>query len=335
VSFGDVDNPFRTVSGWLKGALHTHTSESDGIQTPADVARAYRELGFHFVVFTDHGKVTRLDPSAPAGRGHADRSGRDIPDGKRGNPEMVTMASGLCSRPAGTPGDFLVLPGIELGLRRLNPDKYWHFIGVDIAEAPASDLGSPVEIHEYLRAKSRFCVLSHPYWSQLTGADLAQFEGLASVEVWNTGCELEVGRGYAEYQWDWCLGAGRRLTGVAVDDSHGLDDIGKGWVMVNAPEVSARAIVGALSRGGFYSSCGPEIRDIRLDERTIRVETSPCRSISFVADTQQGALLLAPDKTGITSGVYEFHGPEKYVRVQCVDAQGRHAWSNPFYPGRP
>lgn len=324
----DGNNPFRAVSGWLKGALHTHTSESDGIQTPADVARAYRELGFHFVVFTDHDKVTRIAPSG----GRADRSVRDVPAGRRGNPEMVTMSSGLCSRPAGTPGDFLVLTGIELGLKRRNPDKYWHFIGVDIAETPASGLDSPIDIHEYLRAKSRFCVLSHPYWSQLTGADLAQLEGLASVEVWNTGCELEVGRGCSEYQWDWCLGAGRRVMGVAVDDSHGLDDIGGGWVMVNAAELSAHAIVTALARGGFYSSCGPQIRDIRLDERAIRVETSPCRSISFIADTQQGALLVAPDKHGITSGVYEFRGPEKYVRIQCVDAQGRHAWSNPFYP---
>jgi len=328
----DVDNPFRAVSGWLKGALHTHTSESDGIQSPADVVSAYRERGFHFVVFTDHDKVTRLDPSAQAGRGRAGRSARDVPAGRRGNPEMVTMASGLCSRPAAAPGDFLVLPGIELGLKRANPDKYWHFIGVDISDPPISELGSPVEIHDYLRAKSRFCVLSHPYWSQLTGADLAQLEGLASVEVWNTGCELEVGRGCAEYPWDWCLAAGRKVTGVAVDDSHGLDDVGGGWVMVNAPELSAHAILTALARGCFYSSCGPEIRDIRLDERAIRVETSPCRSISFIADTQQGAFVAAGKTGKITSAVYELRGPEIYVRVQCVDARGRKAWSNPFYP---
>jgi len=319
MSVGDVDNPFRESGRWLKGALHTHTSESDGILSPADVVRAYRELGFHFVVFTDHGKVTRFD---------------------------------------GSSGDFLTLPGIELGLRRLTPDKYWHFIGVDAVDAPTSELDSPVDIYEYVRAKSRFCVLAHPYWSQLTGTDLTMLEGLASLEVWNTGCEIEIGRGYAEYEWDWCLSAGRRMTGVAVDDSHGLDDLGKGWVLVKAAELSADAILRALSRGCFYSSCGPEIRDIRLGggpqtqwsalgdpERCIHVTTSPCRSISFISDAQQGALVTGDPKREksrwgtpaegggeITSAAYVFKGREKYVRVQCVDGHGRKAWSNPFYP---
>lgn len=38
----------------LKGALHTHTTCSDGELTPLDVLRVYRDLGFDFVALTDH-----------------------------------------------------------------------------------------------------------------------------------------------------------------------------------------------------------------------------------------------------------------------------------------
>lgn len=38
----------------LRGNLHTHSTLSDGQLTPEEVVRAYRELGYDFVAFTDH-----------------------------------------------------------------------------------------------------------------------------------------------------------------------------------------------------------------------------------------------------------------------------------------
>lgn len=38
----------------LKGNLHTHTTLSDGIMSPAEVVTRYREAGYDFVAFTDH-----------------------------------------------------------------------------------------------------------------------------------------------------------------------------------------------------------------------------------------------------------------------------------------
>ena len=38
----------------LKGALHTHTTCSDGELTPLEILRVYRDLGFDFVALTDH-----------------------------------------------------------------------------------------------------------------------------------------------------------------------------------------------------------------------------------------------------------------------------------------
>ena len=38
----------------LKGALHVHTTCSDGELTPQEAANAYEERGFDFIAFTDH-----------------------------------------------------------------------------------------------------------------------------------------------------------------------------------------------------------------------------------------------------------------------------------------
>lgn len=43
----------------LKGALHTHTTCSDGQLSPAEVLRVYRDLGFDFVALTDHDFLLR------------------------------------------------------------------------------------------------------------------------------------------------------------------------------------------------------------------------------------------------------------------------------------
>jgi len=45
----------------LKGALHTHSTLSDGQLTPDEVVERYRKLGFDFVAITDHDYLLRPD----------------------------------------------------------------------------------------------------------------------------------------------------------------------------------------------------------------------------------------------------------------------------------
>ena len=289
------ENPFRVEGRWLKGALHTHTTESDGKRAPTALAELYRDLGYDFLFFTDHGKVTCLD------------------------------------RPV---EGILTLPGIELGFGG-DAERYWHIVGLDMDDGtPVPErFDSPESMCAFARAHSALCILAHPYWSQLSGKDLTRLDGIDAVEVFNTGCELEIGRGHSEYPWDWCLSAGRRVNAVAVDDCHSrINDSGGAWVMVKATACTRQAIVAALRAGCFYSSCGPEIRDLRLTEDGIEVETSPCRSIGFIADRQKGASVVAAEDAPLTVASYTFRNRESYLRVQTTDALGRRAWSNPVYP---
>ncbi len=45
----------------LKGALHIHTTCSDGKRTIAETVRVYEEMGFDFIALTDHDTLLRPD----------------------------------------------------------------------------------------------------------------------------------------------------------------------------------------------------------------------------------------------------------------------------------
>src|SRR3982074_1605662 len=55
------------TDGTIPGILHIHTSRSDGLSGPDEVAAAAARAGLKFVVFTDHGDATRT-PDPPVYR---------------------------------------------------------------------------------------------------------------------------------------------------------------------------------------------------------------------------------------------------------------------------
>ena len=50
---------FQAPGEWLKGNLHTHTTNSDGRLSPEDRVAGYVQRGYDFLAFTDHNFVTR------------------------------------------------------------------------------------------------------------------------------------------------------------------------------------------------------------------------------------------------------------------------------------
>jgi hypothetical protein len=50
---------FAAPGHWLKGNLHTHTTNSDGRLTPEERVAGYKEQAYDFLALTDHGFVTR------------------------------------------------------------------------------------------------------------------------------------------------------------------------------------------------------------------------------------------------------------------------------------
>ncbi|MFB0557997.1 MAG: CehA/McbA family metallohydrolase [Candidatus Bathyarchaeia archaeon] len=296
------NNPFEMDGRWFKGNLHAHTTNSDGDVPTEQLVKEYQEAGYDFLSITDHGKLTKIQ--------------------------------GLS-----TPR-FLLIPGEEISAGASEEGRFYHIVGVDIGgKIPVKDFDrdeDPQRVIELIRGLGGLALIAHPYWSSLNYSDLARLEGYIGVEVYNTNCELTIGRGRSTVHWDNLLSMGHRCLGFAVDDAHGRErpylpsDICGAWINVRADRLTPESIWGAICRGLFYSSNGPEIYAIEIEGDEIRVASSPARSIGFISNAALGEKNTAEEGV-IEEAVYRLMGGERYVRVEVIDQKGRTAWSNPIF----
>ena len=314
MAFIPFENPFCAPGRWWKGNLHTHTTVSDGELSPAAAAAAYRRLGYDFLAITDHLRVCK--PFEP--------------------PPGLLLFYGA---------EYHTFSSDAFGLRA------WHLVCLGL-KGPVLSPGAwsrnqcpPLpELVASIRENAGFFSVAHPYWSNMVEDDLLIAEGAQALEVYNGGCEQMIDRGVSEHPWDYVLACGKRLNALAVDDMHHPSDVGLGWVMLRAEKLSLDVLLDALSKGLYYSTTGPEIFALRVDDRStspgaadsskgsvVSVRCSPARSIKFMARSADGKCFCARDGELLSSAEYEIHGTETYLRVQVEDAAGRRAWTNPLY----
>jgi hypothetical protein len=303
-------HPFDGNGDWLRCALHAHTTNSDGELAPGELVAHYEKRGFDVLAITDHW-VRTVEPSS-----------------KR----------------------LLVLPATELDALRADGRTYVHVLALGVAadpEPPTADFPGLDETVSWVRANQGVPFVAHTYWSGLRPEEFEGCDGLAGLEVFNAGCELEVGRGHAGLHWDEVLERGRPLLGIATDDSHHPGrDSGHAWVWARCEERSPEAVLAALDAGAFYSSNGPEISELAAEDGVVELGCSPARSVTLLTGRTKGARVNAGRGAYIYEGeVLERDGdglitrarltrPSRtpYGRLEVEDVHGRRAWTNPLWP---
>lgn len=300
-------SPFSSPGNWYRGNLHGHTTESDGAFTPAEYAAFYRGRGYHFAAVTDHWKVTDMSAFASA--------------------------------------DFAFVPGAELDGHDPTSGMH-HVLGLGIPALPARSAADTLQgTVDAIRALGGLAFIAHPYWSGQSARDLMTAHGYTGIEVWNGTCAMRWGKGLASVQWDELLAFGRPVLALASDDAHHRveqgDDVGLGWVVVRSETLSANAVLEALREGCFYASTGPEILAVRLERDAqaaagsgalAHVRCSPCRAIHFLCQGPMGRTVNAAPGGTLTEATLRLHRAARYLRVECVDAGGKTAWTNALDP---
>jgi hypothetical protein len=121
----------------------------------------------------------------------------------------------------------------------------------------------------------------------------------------------------------------------AGDDAHfghPKDRFG-GWVEVYCDRLDPDALVAAMKAGRYYSTQGPELREMLVDGDRLRVETGEAYAISLTGpgDRWQSTVERTGELiTGAEFDLGSFRG--SCCRVTVVDPEGRRAWSNPVWP---
>lgn len=300
-------NMFSKQDGiWLKGNLHGHSIASDGQLPPEKVFEGYHRRGYDFFSLTDHDVYGRYE------------------------------YEGL-----------ILIPGFELSCFLHGKRVHLNFFQKGKKSLFEHGQKFVIENHEQTMAFIKetqddyLVMLNHPDWSLLEYRDVEDLDCFFGMEVLNYGTEWQDRIGEGSHFWDAALRDGKRWWGVATDDNHNgylsspgwpfdhveSDSFG-GWVMVKAENRSAEAITEALEKGFFYASGGPEIYDFSVSGEFVHVSCSPVSRIIFKGERRN---LVRKIGANLTEFIAPLRGNKEFVRVECIDAQGNAAYSNPIY----
>lgn len=293
--------PFAQPGRFYKGNLHTHSNVSDGVLPPAEVCRRYRERGYDFLCLSDH--------FLPA----------------YGHP--VTDTRALRS------DGFTTLTGAEVHVPATRLGEKWHLLanGLPLDFAPPLAGETAAELAARCAAAGAFVSIVHPAWYALSVEDARSITAAHAVEVYNHTSAVKTDRGDGSVMLDQLLSLGHRLNALACDDAHfEVDDAFGAWVMVKAVANEPDALLAALKAGHYYSSTGVVLHDLRFEGEELVVECSAATGIYLQGKGSRATQVLGRDLRQARLPAHEL-GKHSYLRVTVVDAQGRRAWSNPFW----
>ena len=300
---------FTSPGRFWRGNLHTHSTQSDGVLDPDEVCRRYRAEGYDFIALTDHFlgqyRFPVTDTLPFRDESFTTILGAELHSGAQENGELWHILA------VGLPADFA-------------PPDSPSFLPVDGQETGP-------EIAARARDAGAFVAIAHPQWSGLTLADARSIEAAHAVEIYNHGCATGCDRPDGLHTLDLLLTEGRRLTLCATDDAHFSEpDHFGGWVMVKAQQNDPDQLLTALKAGDFYSSQGPELHSVRIEDNHINVE---CSAASALIVAGQGSAAQATHGTSMTSARLRLDrfANSPWLRVTVIDRAGHRAWTNPIW----
>ncbi len=280
---------------FYKANFHVHTTCSDGKKTPEEVKDIYRKGGYDVLALTDHWYT-------------ADTEG--VEDG------------------------LLIMRGNEL--EAILPTQVVHIVALGL---PAGADAKPLkgrgaqEMINWIRGQGARAVLAHPAWSLNTPDVISGLRGFSAVEIYNSvsGVPWNGARADSSTLLDMTFASrGMSLPFVASDDSHWYTgEACMSCTMLQADSLTREGILDALDRGAFFASQGPCFRNVEVADGKVRVTCSPVSTVVFYSNTFWSAQRVFSGED-VTEAVYEIEPRDRRMRVELIDAQGRHAWCSWF-----
>lgn len=293
---------------WFKVCLHAHTTESDGDEPLDSVIDWYRRLGFDCLVVTDHNLVT-------------------LPEDE------------LAERP-------LLIGGEEVTvmLEGESVAVYVNAVGLRESVEPIVKEGVlatlQANVDAVVQAGGIACLTS-PYYRE--GFDhhlLAGIKGAALMDIYNAHPNNVLGdpRTFSyERLWDEALTAGRRLFGVATDDTHNYREFsadnsnpGRAWVMARGDDLTEESVLEALRTGDFYASTGVTLARLENGPGSVSLAIEPKAPQTYCTTFLGRGGRVLSEQQG-TEASYSFEGGEGYVRARVSSSWGARAWTQPVF----
>lgn len=329
---------------FYKANLHMHTTVSDGKMTPEETKAEYKKRGYSIVAYTDHEIIVR----------HRDLDDKDF----------LTITSAEFSCTESNPHGWKNAKTYHFNVFSKDPEK--DVISIFTPSYVKREGSKPFVTDEMLKydykktysveclndmiaranAEGFLVQYNHPVWSLQDASDWAGLRGLWAVEWHNTGC-TRMGAPDSIQPVDDLLRQNERVFPTATDDAHAsaasLHDCFGGWVMVKAPALEYGAVMTALEKGDIYSSNGPSIRDLFIEDGIVTIRTSPAQRIYLSSERRFWKLVnagndpLTEAKFDLTQYLADSAAAKDandwfpYFRITVEDAAGMAAHTRAYF----
>ena len=314
----------------VKANLHGHTTDSDGVFTPEQIKKFYKDKGYSVCAYTDHlymrDRSSLCDESFIALNGY----------------ENV-----LCD---GRPGE--ICKCYHFNIYSPRPDKVgmvgvspWFYEAWNKNKTKEEKELSPVldfcsEEHSVRNANAIIkradeegyaVIYNHPLWSLHDERDYIGLRGLAGVEVFNGGNYISgLEPDDQSIIYDRMLSDGQRLNVFATDDDHTKNDFFLGYTVMYPEKFDYESVFACIKSGACYASTGARTRGLAVDGNKVYLGVENARKVRFSTDAREGRLCVADDKP-LTEAVFELGEYAEYFRVTVEDLDGKKAWTRAYF----
>ena len=322
---------------YYRGNMHCHSNLSDGKYTPEELKKLYKEKGYSFLAITDHEHFNNhsyLDDEDFITLTSAEFAIKEFPDQSTlKNFDMKVCHLNFYAKEQGNDYTFCYssladhFSAVERRHLINRPDKEYERV---YGHGGISRLIREANEHGF------FVCYNHPRWSLENYADYRGYEGLWGVEIYNHGCTVGGLYDYDINVFDDMLRDGKRVFASCGDDNHNKNpETGRfqsfgASVYVNAEELSYKGIVDGLLAGDFYSSMGPEIYSLYVEDGKVFVECSDAKQITYSTRGRRAKAVNAAEGY-INGAVFEIKDTDGYFRIDVVDEKGRRANTQAYF----
>lgn len=330
---------------FYKVNMHSHSTLSDGKQTPEELKEAYKAAGYSAVAFTEHELMYDLSYLSDDDFIAITSFEYDVCDNEKPPFAFYDEAPHCFDHKQCVHLNLYAKAPHENAMICYNPKYLWP-VQKD-QEDKVKYIGEPdfkrvftiESINEVIREahmQGMLVVYNHPTWSLNTWDIYTKLEGLDGLEIANGASDIASDLDYTPYVYDQMARAGHRMICVAGDDNHNTAHFFKAWTMIKAESLTYENLFEGLKKGNCYASQGPEIFELYTEttednKRFVSIKTSPAAGIFMTTAGRRKGFKLAGDNGLISEARFEVKSEDYYFRISVRDASGKHANTRIYY----
>ena len=322
---------------FYKANLHCHSTLSDGKLSPEELKERYKNQGYSVLAYTDHDlfiphhELTDEGFLALAGFEAEFYIERGNPNKKTAHICFLAKSRDMEIQPCFNKDDLVIG----------NAPKYIDKIKFNKNE--------PLFVREYssdsinaMMKKARemgfFVTYNHPTWSQENYEQYSKYEHMHAMEIYNHECQFSGYHSYVPGIYDDMLRLGKKILITSTDDNHNkfssvsnIIDCFGGFIMIKADKLEYNTIMNAIFDGNFYSSQGPEIYELYVENNKIHVKCSDAVAITLNTSRRTAQAVYPEPNDVINEATFTFKDDDGYIRINIKDKEGKYADTNAYF----